>query len=81
MDYLVNISADILVSVEFGAENAVRRLVRDYVCNGWLLRCTPDTAKDAGQFVVKGLSGEVARVRPFIGNRRVSKTEEGESDE
>lgn len=71
MTYEVEVAATIYVSVEYGGEESTRRLVRDHVCNDWLLRCRETTARDAGHAVVKGLSGKIERVGPFIGNRRV----------
>jgi len=71
--YEVEVAATIYVSVEFGGEDAARRLVRDNVCNDWILRSRELTARDAGRAVVKGMSAKVESVRPFIGNRRVTK--------
>jgi hypothetical protein len=77
MTYEVEVASTVYVSVEFGGEEAARRLVRDHVCNDWLLRSREITARDAGRAVVKGMSAAVAEVRPFVGNRRV----QGKEDE
>ena len=63
MQYELEIRATILISVEFGAEDTARRLARDHVCNDWLLRYREGTAKDAGKFAIKGMSGVVVETR------------------
>jgi hypothetical protein len=72
MIYEIPIESTIYVSVEHGGADAAARLARDHVANGWLLRETEGTARDAGAFVLKGLSAAVGIARPFLGNRRVT---------
>lgn len=67
----VAITAHVYVSVENGADESARRLVRDHVCNGWLLQNVSGAARDGGHYTIKGLSGEVIEVKPWVGNRRV----------
>jgi hypothetical protein len=81
MLFEVEIKARIQVSVETGGEDAARRVVRDRVCNDWLLRYDEGAAKDSGHYAVKGLSGEPARARPWVGNRKVAKGEDGDEGE
>jgi hypothetical protein len=81
MLYEVEITARVYVSIEHGGEEAVQRLVRDHVCNDWLLQHRDGAANDAGHFVVKGLSGAVESVQPWIGNRRVSQKEDEDEED
>lgn len=78
MDLEIEVNAVVRVSVEFGAEDAARRLARDHVANDWLLHVVDGVAKDAGHFVVKGMSAEVGAVRRFGGNPNVVMEDEEE---
>jgi hypothetical protein len=77
MLYEVEVIARVYVSVEFGGEDAARRIVRDRVANDWLIQEREATAVDSGKYVVKGMSAAVGTVKPWIGNMRV-KAKEGE---
>ena len=81
MLYEVPITARIYVSVEAGGADAARRLVRDRVCNDWLLQYEEGAAKDAGHYAIKGLSADVMSAQAWIGNRNVEGHEENDDDE
>jgi len=76
MIYEVEVIARVYVSVEEGADDAAHRIVRDHVANGWLIGFEDGVARDAGHYIVKGLSAKVGEIRPFSGNKCVIKTEE-----
>ena len=66
MRVTVEIRAEILVDVERGGEDAVRHVATD-----WILHTREGFGPLSGAFLVKGLSGAVDSVRPFVPNRRV----------
>ncbi len=72
MRYRVTAKIDVLVEVEQGGETAARNLVRYHVLNDWLLGCCDGITREAGEFVVKGLSGAIDEIAPFEGNREVN---------
>ncbi|MGO8695965.1 MAG: hypothetical protein ACLQMF_20065 [Rectinemataceae bacterium] len=82
MTYELELSYRVLIDTEAGGEEAARRIARDHVAND---RCTfvrDGTAKDAGHFVVKGMSAEIRSCRPFVGNRSVTgSVERAETEE
>lgn len=71
MTYEVTLELSAYVDVDSGDETVAAALARDKIANGPCL-CTIEGAyRDAGHYLVKGMSAAVKSVRPFIGNRRV----------
>ena len=69
------------VDVDQGDELAVGDLVRDKLANGPLLFVAEGARAPVGHYLVKGMSAKVESVRPYVGNRRVMKREEGSDEE
>ena len=67
MRVAVDVSAELLVEVSRGGEEAVRAVALD-----WLLRVREGSQNTAGVYLVKGLSGAVLSVRPWVENPRIT---------
>ena len=68
----VTIEVDALVEVESGGHEAAIRLAKNHIANGWALGFHEGADKDAGHFVIKGMSGAVKGSVPFEGNPNVA---------
>lgn len=67
----VTVEVDVLVDTEQGGREAALRLAKIHVANGWALGYHGGADKDAGHFVIKGMSGEVKGAVAFDGNPNV----------
>jgi len=71
--FTIEVTASVLVGVEFGGIEEAKKAARDHVANDWLLRYLDGVRLKAGHFYVKGVSAEVGTGDYFVGNLRVER--------
>lgn len=64
--HVVTLTAEVLVTVDSGGPSSAARLVKEHVANGWLLNFQERIDREAGHYVLKGLSGAVSSVKPWL---------------
>ena len=68
----VEVVVSVYVSVEQGGKTEAEGLARRFVAQDWIMRSVETYGREYGRAVVKGLSGNVARVEAFRENGRVT---------
>jgi hypothetical protein len=75
--FIVEVTASVLVDVEFGGTEEAKRITRDHVANDWILQNRDGVRLKGGHFFVKGLSAAVGSCEHFVGNLRVERMKKG----